>query len=255
MPARTGRDRIGEALAEQAARAGAGRKWLFLRDDGEQATIRFLSDVDDASGPGGQAVVAKFHQERRQGGGLGDPVMCTEDDSCPLCTATGEPSRLFGLFWVYVYDILHAENREQSRFGGEPWEPVNAQGRTLYRERVEGTRVFQVGSRLLKQVMTILGHEGTLLTKDYTLSRSGRRGSTDTTYLLYPLKESAFTREVPSLVSLLDYSEGRVTLTGEEARSSGTPARRAIPESELEEFDPPGNDAEEDGIEIGYDEP
>lgn len=239
MPIRTGQDRIREALAEQAARAASGRKWLFLRDDGEQARIRFLSDIDNAEGPGGIAPTAKFHMDRpKSGQGMSDPIMCTEDETCALCTTAGEPSRLLLLAWVYVYYVDHAENREQGRFGGEPWQAVQGQsGRTLYREKINGPRVLRATSRLISQIMTVYGHEGSLLTKDYTLTRSGKRGDTGVNYHLYPLKEAPFKHELEELVSLVDFAEGRVTLRGEEATGrDATVSREPVSDDDLEEY-------------------
>lgn len=228
MPIRTGVERIREALAEQAARAASGRKWLLLRDDGESALIRFLSDMEDPRAPGGLAVQAKFHIERTQaqGGGIrmSDPIMCTEDETCNLCTTTGEPSRLMTLLHVWVYHIDHAEQRQQTgRFGGEPWQPVQGMdGRSLFREVIEAPRVLRATIRLTNQIMTVYGHEGSLLTKDYTLTRTGRRGTTDVNYVLYPQKEAAFERELGKLVSLVDFAEGRATLGGEEVQTHAT---------------------------------
>ena len=228
MPIRTGSDRIREALAEQAARAAAGRKWLMLREDGESALVRFLSDIDDGRAPGGLAVQAKFHVERSQGAGgqvrMSDPIMCAEDETCNLCTASGEPSRSMLLAWVWVYHIDHAQNQEQKgRFAGEPWQPVTAgDGRTLYRETIEAPRVVKATSRLTHQIMAVYGHEGALTTKDYTLTRVGARGSTETTYSLYPQDKAKFEREIPALVSLADFAEGRATLGGEEVQTHAT---------------------------------
>lgn len=246
-PIRTGADRVREALAEQAARAASGRKWLMLREDGESALIRFLSDLDDARSPGGLAVHAKFHVQRTQapGGGIrmSDPIMCAEDESCNLCTSEGEPSRLMLLAWVWVYYIDHAENRQQTgRFGGDPWQPVNApDGRTFYREMIEAPRVVKATSRLIHQITTVFGHEGSLLTKDYTLTRAGAKGSTETTYVLYPTKEAKFERDLTkcNLVSLVDFAEGRATLGGEEVQTHATaPAAepKTVEREDLVEF-------------------
>jgi len=252
MPVRTGKDRIREAMAEQAARAASGRKWLFLRDDGEQARIRFLSDIDSTEGAGGIAVTAKFHMDRAsKGQGMSDPIMCTEDETCALCTTSGEPSRLLLLAWVYVYYIDHAANREQGRFGGESWKPVQAQeGRTLYREKINSPRVLRATSRLISQIMTVYGHEGSLLTKDYTLTRAGARGDTGVNYHLYPLKEGAFKGEVEELVSLIDFAEGKVTLRGEEATAHGaTAGREPVSDDDLAEV--PSYAPDEEGGDAG----
>ena len=248
MPVRTGSDRIREALAEQAARAASSRKWLMLREDGETALIRFLSDIDDARAPGGLAVQAKFHIERTKqpGGGIkmSDPIMCEEDESCNLCTTLGEPSRLMMLAWVWVYYLDHAENRQATgRFGGDPWQPVqSSDGRPLFREVIEAPRVIKATSRLIHQIMAVYGHEvGTLLTKDYTLTRLGARNSSETTYALYPQKAVKFERDLTKhhLVSLADFAEGRATLGGEEVQTHATePAAKSVADGDLVAVEP-----------------
>jgi len=246
MPVRTGKDRIDQAMAEQQARAAQSRKWLFLREDGETAKIRFLSDIEDASGAGGLAAVARFHDDRVQGQrGVAEPKICSENEECPFCTDEGKPSKIKGFFWMYVYYVDHAEKRDQTRFGGEEWKPVQVNGRTFFRERIEAPRVLSANSRLIKAIMSAFGHDGSLLIRDYSLSRSGAKNSPEMFYQVWPLEQGEFKIDVPALVSLVDYADGRVTLSGEEVTLRGTEAYRApVSDADLEEYGPPADSSD-----------
>ena len=248
MPIVSKVDGMRAVLAEQAARLASRRRWFSLRNDRESALIRFLSNYEDESSPGGQSVAGKFHQERiaLQGGGqrMGDPVLCSEDEDCNLCAAQGEPSKFLTLYWVFVYHVDHMENNPSiGRFAdAEPWEPVQVGGGTMFREQVNGPRILKAGSRMATQIMTIWGQEGSLLTRDFTITRAGKRGDTSTSYTFYPQDKGAFTAKVAQLIPIEDYATGKVPFSDEEVKQSGgrtaapAPVRPEVPDEDLANF-------------------
>jgi len=169
------------------------QSFVYLRDDGERARIRFLSDADS------DFVHGVFHRQFT-GNKLSDPVLCLNDSDtipegieeteCRLCALKDATARQMFFAWVYVYHILHPhQNPRLDEDATAPhWEPVKLGNRTMFKQNVGQVRMLLGGKKMLDSIVGLHEELGGLLETDFSFIRSGIRKSSDTTYSFVPAK-------------------------------------------------------------------
>lgn len=222
--------------------------FLFIRDNGERARIRFLTDAE-------QFVQGMFHRPY-DGKKVDDPVVCPEqDDNPPTIEGMGEVCDFCEMerktnkkqrpgykyfAWVYVYHILHTgQNPRLEKDASAPvWKAVKL-GRgdaaaTFYKQEVGKVKMLMFGQPLFDDLLALIAEadedadedsEGSgLLKRDYSFVRNGARRDTKTTYTFVPAnKESALSDKVSEAIDKLgDLTEAALAGTVEHyAKSSG----------------------------------
>ena len=191
------------AKRQRERQAQFSNPYLFLRDNDDQARIRFLEEPKDGLFSG------VFHRPFTKGK-LQNPVICVEQDmeppsmegmteDCPLCATEDNPGLKFFL-WVYVYHILHPnQNPALEKDATAPkWQAVKVGkgegSRTMFKQDVNKVKVLLGGKRLkdlLDEIEEAAGEDDeTLLSQDYKFIRHGSRGDSDTTYTFRAVKKS-----------------------------------------------------------------
>jgi hypothetical protein len=192
------------AKRQRERQAQFSNPYLFLRDNDDQARIRFLEEPKEGLFSG------VFHRPFTKGK-LQNPVVCVEQDNdtptvegmaedCPLCATEDSPGLKFFL-WVYVYHILHPnQNPALEKDASAPkWQAVKVgkgeSSRTMFKQDVNKVKVLLGGPRLkdlLDEVEQAAAEEGeNLLVSDYKFIRHGSRGDSDTTYVFRAVKNSS----------------------------------------------------------------
>lgn len=184
--------------------------FVYLRDDGEKARLRFLSDMDGFFS-------GVFHRPWVKGR-LQSPVVCVEQDDnpptfegmtekCDLCGPEENP-RLQFFAPVFVYYILHPhQNPALEKDASAPkWQAVKVKGETKFKQDVQKVKVLLGGKRIWDSLLALEEEsEGDgLLGRDYTFVRNGARRSSDTTYAFVPGKDSKLTKEVEEAIGKME---------------------------------------------------
>ena len=192
--------------------------FVYLRDDNEQARIRFLEEPTEGFYSG------VFHRPWVKGK-LQAPVICVEQDDnppsiegmtdeCPLCGPDDNPRMQF-FVWVYVYYLLHPhQNPALDKDPQAPkWKAV-AVGRkpsqvTMFKQDVNKVKILLGGSRLKDEIDNAIAAaaetDATLLEADYRFIRHGEKRSTDTRYNFISIaKSKTLTAEVTKAIDELD---------------------------------------------------
>jgi len=177
--------------------------FVYLREDLEQARIRFLEEPSEGFYSG------VFHRPYA-GGKVGDPVICIEQDDdppqldgmtdeCKLCAARDKPSMKF-FVWVYVYYLLHPhQNPALDKDPQAPkWKVVKvgkgASMTTMFKQDVNKVKILLGGSRLKDEIDNSVAaaseNDATLLEADYRFIRHGVPRSTDTRYVFIAIPKS-----------------------------------------------------------------
>ena len=144
-----------EKKRQDEAREASGKRLygLFLKDDGDEATVRFLTE---------EPVNFYAHTVRVMRGGKErfDTCVCTQDEDCDLC-ADGDRPSFKGAYLIYDKRTFDAKDRKT--------------GKT---KKVHGQiRLYIQGMRVIGQLDRLSKRYG--LTKyDYTITRSGSGQST-----------------------------------------------------------------------------
>ncbi|KKL21404.1 hypothetical protein LCGC14_2445850, partial [marine sediment metagenome] len=169
--------------------------FVYLREDNEQARIRFLENPSEGFYSG------VFHRPY-VGGKVQAPVICVEQDDspptmegmtdeCSLCNQGDSPGMKF-FIWVYVYYLLHPhQNPALDKDPQAPkWKAV-AVGRkpnqvTMFKQDVGKVKILLGGPRLKDEIDNAIAAaaemDATLLEADYRFIRHGEKRSTDTRY-------------------------------------------------------------------------
>jgi len=178
--------------------------FVYLRDDGEKARIRFLAEMKDGLFSG------VFHRPWVKGR-LQSPVICVEQDTdppsfegmtetCTLCTPEENP-RLQFFLWVYVYYLLHpTQNPALEKDRDAPqWKAVKVgkgdTAKTMFKQDVNKVKILMGGKRMMDFLIDLEADAATegesLLDSDYNFIRHGARKSSDTNYVFTAIKNSA----------------------------------------------------------------
>ena len=215
--------------------------FLFIRENGERARIRFLTDTE-------QFFQGMFHRPY-DGKKVDDPVVCVEtDDKPPVIEGMGEvcsfcemerktdkkQSPGYKYFaWVYVYHILHtSQNPRLEKDATAPvWKSVKL-GRgdaaaVFYKQEVNKVKMMLFGQPLFDDLMALIAEADEdadedadasgLLRRDFSFVRNGARKDPKTTYTFVPAnKESDLSEAVSKAI------DGLGSLT--EAALAGTVA-------------------------------
>jgi len=211
LPLSRGRDALQDYLTKQSQEGFGGSRFLVLRASGEAAKIRVLTEQTEF-------VLGKFHRlaVTTSTGKLrvGDPILCSEDDTCEVCASITEDSaraRLLTFYWVWVYYVDHTRQNPSTRAGTKPWEQVVYGNMVCYREPVEAPRLLLAGSRLAAKMDTYYVRIGSITDRDYTLIRTGEKLETE--YNLLADVPAPFRTDIasiiPTLTSLEDIAYGR----------------------------------------------
>lgn len=202
--------------------------FLFLRENGDRARVRFLTDTE-------QFVHGMFHRPY-DGKKVDDPVVCPEtDDKPPTIEGMGETCNFceqerrsdkkqrpgYKYFaWVYVYHILHTN--QNPRLEKDPnavtWKAMKL-GRgdaaaTYYKQEVNKVKMLMFGQPLFDDLLALIAEadeeadedaEGSgLLKRDYSFVRNGARFDTKTTYTFVPAnKETVLGEKVTEAIDKL----------------------------------------------------
>jgi hypothetical protein len=232
------------------------QSFVYLRDDGERARIRFLSDADT------DFVLGVFHRPFTNSK-LSDPILCLNDSDtipegieateCRLCELKDATARLMFFSWVYVYHILHPhQNPRLDEDATAPhWEPVKLGTRTMFKQSVGQVRMLLGGKKMHDSIVGLHEELGGLLETDFSFIRSGARKSSDTTYSFVPAKSATKPDEkvIEAIKALTDL---------ETEALAGTLAYYAVPAAEpgaeeaapYEEEEVVGASADEDFADI-----
>jgi len=230
LPVSHGREALQEYLNRQSQDFGPSR-YLILRASGEAAKIRVLTEQTDF-------VVGKFHRLQIPTSTgkfrVGDPILCTEDETCEVCASMkddSERARLLSLYWLWVYFIDHVTQNPSTRAGTKPWEQVIFGNQVCYREPVEAPRLLLAGSRLAKVMDTYYIRLNSITDRDYTLVRSGEKLATEYSFIAdapAPFRAD-IASVIPTLASLEDVAYGRTGDTDPTGDTSRTAHEAAAP--------------------------
>jgi len=243
---------------------------VFLRDDGEVAVFRILTD---------DPLDCDMHNMYDSAvGGRPEWKLCQRPDPCEHCDKEIPRSRMF-YFWVWLQRILHPTPAEDGS-----WEPMKIGNRTYYVEEVNYPHIFKRtfgrGNANWNAFKSIYDNFGTWKDRPFTWRRNGQRKNINTTYALTGLDKEPLSKEIaemagklPSLESIvtgkvtsLDGVEGlpespyrrRQQEQGSESQGSGRApggrrssvrsAVQAPAKPEAEEDEPPWNDEEQPSV-------
>ena len=173
---------------------------------GDIARVRFLTDIDEIFW-GYFHTIPKF---TRTGKRYSESFYCIAEDKekCPYCEAVGEDiavTRRKYFFWVYVYEIFHADQSKPE------WKAVEHDDETMYKEIVGAPKILETGpgmnSYIENRFNTWVRKFKTLIDRDYLWKRTGA-SMDDTSYDLVPEDKSDFDSgllkgELPSLEALV----------------------------------------------------
>lgn len=267
----------GVAYARKRAKerqAQFSSNFLFIRDDGERARIRFLTDIEDF-------LQGMFHRPYIDGK-MYDPVVCVEtDDDPPTIEGMGDVCSLCELerktdkqhrpgykyfAWVFVYSILHRnQNPRLEKDSSAPkWKPVNVgKGEaavTFYKQEVNKVKLLLFGQPMFDQLLALnAGEEDededfNLLARDFSLVRNGARKDNKTTYtFVAATKESKLSDKVTEAIDKLTPLED-AALAGTVAHYSKASATEDAGEEEADEIESGDEEAEAEEEAVAEDE-
>lgn len=188
-----------DSFEENSRTYGHTNRNLFLQEDGERATVRFLVDLEDF-------VHGFFHRPFASGRAVVEPTVCTswqlaeglieEPVPCGWCERKDRPRQTF-FTWVYVRGIFHVKQSQ----GREPWTRVKVGNLVLFQQQVAARRLFVGGQQLFNVLKGLHQEYQTLTDRDYIYVRSGARGAQNVSYSFIPRHESLFQYEeaIPDL--------------------------------------------------------
>lgn len=209
-------------------------RYLRLRDDGDMARIRFVSEhepgLEGENGLQSYIISAQFHRTEeisKAGQRIYPIVICPkeEDDAGNLfgdCHHCKEENRrmLQFLTWAYVYNIYH---RKQNTDDSNLWERTvdgETGSRTMFREPINKFLVLQGGANISMVLQGRIDKYGVLTDRVYDYTRNGARNLTTVSYVLDGDDPSAFDAELVeqanTLPDLIDVATGRVRTMGGE---------------------------------------
>ncbi len=230
-----------EQERQDANRQGDFIPFLRLRDDGDMARIRIVSEhSEEAQATAGVHSVllnGEFHRYSKlskSGKSFFTTSLCElEQDpetselsgECPYCDRDITRSTQF-MVWVYVRGILH---KVQNSNPEKPWKVVKMGVGTMYAEEIGKFMVWQDGFFMSQKIEGRISRYDTLTDRDYTITRHGMRGTQKVQRDLETEEPSAISAEIlaesAELPDLVKIATGEITKmdgTGE-AEKSVTP--------------------------------
>lgn len=210
-----GVETIKQRTQEVEELASQSRIMVLGIQDGESATLRFLTDTDGI-------IKDKLHnvQVTNPKGTSWRKIRCTKEDTgiCEHCTAGKTPSYVLYL-WAYVYYKLHPNQNPKLNddANAQKWAPTKVGTSTYYKEELNQPMIFRstLGGKdkaIEKAFFEFSDEYGTWCDRDYKWSRKGKE--LDTTYLLTPKDPSKMSKEIEEvkegLPALSDYVLGKV---------------------------------------------
>ena len=170
---------------------GAGGDNFYLKSDGDSALVRFMIDGDEL-------IAGQFHRVvkvSKNGNKYWDEMFCTGDDSCPYCDSD-DPDEIKTSFrfiaWVWVYEKRHDEQLD------EEWEAKEIGGELKYIEKINKPMLFRHGYNLSIIITALYTKYGTLVDRDFEISRSG--SGLNTRYSVLPEEKSKVSAEVKKAI-------------------------------------------------------
>jgi len=186
----------------------------FKLRDGDKARFRFITDADNI-------IRAYFHRIPivfPSGKMWNEDVFCKREEGieCEFCKRVDEQERKAGLklcSWVYAYEIQHKfqNPRLQKEEDAEVWKK-NKSG--MYVENINKAMFWLSGvgkdKVLLKMLANLNAKYGTLLDREYEITRSGF--DKGTTYTIIPESPSAIPENIKhlNLPDLLKVVKGEI---------------------------------------------
>ncbi len=267
----------GVAYARKRAKerqAQFSSNFLFIRDDGERARIRFLTGLEDF-------LQGMFHKPYIDGKGY-DPVVCVEtDDDPPTIEGMGDVCSLCELerktdtkhrpgykyfAWVFVYTILHRNQNPylEKDANAAKWKPVQlGKGEaaiTFYKQEVNKVKLLLFGQPMFDQLLALnVGEEDAdedinILARDFSLVRNGARKDTKTTYTFVPAnKETKLSDAVTEAINKLTPLD-EAAMAGTVAHYAKASVTADSDEDEAEDIETADEEVEEAEAEVVEDE-
>lgn len=224
--------RVADGDIPQGGGGGGGIWHLRLLDDGESASIWFLTEYEDF-------FWERFHRAEDANGKYKGQQICVSSalgQDCQYCDNGDNPRTEF-LAWVY--EMNHDFPTPTK---GAVSTKVGNGRRTVYRKEINEVRLLRASVMHIAAPKTRAERLGTLLDRPYEWVRGGEKGSTRPVYMLEPLDKEAMPGDVKALIAglpdLEDVAFGRVDKDEAKAKSYGT--RKVTPpvvaiETETEE--------------------
>ncbi len=208
---RTGADATAKAYAENTSGGGSGNDfipYMRLQDDGDIVRFCFVTelDVETAKKAGTPHVVinAEFHRIQKTSSGgktYYNFDLCDLDyDSeagemtgeCSECSADNRRTSRF-MTWIYVESFLHTfQNPDQS----QPWQKVQMGRMELFRQPVNSYMVFADGFYMWQSLQGKIDMYGTMMDRQYMITRHGARNQRKVTRDLDALKQDPISAEI-----------------------------------------------------------
>ncbi|KKM02629.1 hypothetical protein LCGC14_1782510 [marine sediment metagenome] len=241
--------------------------FVYLREDLEQARIRFLEEPTDEEG----LYSGVFHRPWVKGK-LQNPVICVEQDDspptiegmtddCPLCASNDAPGMKF-FVWVYVYYLLHPhQNPALDKDPQAPkWAAVKvgkgAASATMFRQDVNKVKILLGGPRLKDEIDNAVAaaaeNDATLLEADYRFIRHGVPKSSDTRYNFVAIGKSSklkdeVTKAIDELGDIEEAAiEGTVSFFANPSTAEASEEPEETEEEEQEETEEEASEAAEE---------
>jgi hypothetical protein len=172
-------------MREKHAFKGSGIRKLWLTNDGDIAKFRVLTDGNDI-------FTHLFHElklESSRGREFTKDVLCTRrldaeaefldpESACRHCSA-GVPAKPKGVLQVYVEAVAHRKPDAEGK-----WTPFKRGEQTLYAEQVSEVRIWLVRNKMFDMVVDKFSELGTLLDRNWELTRYGVTGQGPIQYVL-----------------------------------------------------------------------
>ena len=171
--------------------SGSGLRHLWLKDDGETARIRFLTDGDEIYWDW-------FHRIEERGQYRGERICVRSalDEPCNYCDE--EVKSIFQwIAWVYVEYVDYASP-------GQGRKPVTIGRTKMYREHMNEARLLRLAGAHANSVKMRFEKLGTLLDHEFDWTRSGPKGTNRPQYTLDPVEKCKMPKELRELLAELD---------------------------------------------------
>lgn len=129
--------------------SGGGSEFFSLKNDKDTAVVRFLHEGEDD--------LDWYVVHEAQINGKKRWVQCLEDETCPMC-ASGNKTQL--KLFLQMVD-----------------------------KRDGKVKLWERGQKFIPKIISLINRYGNLVGREFEIERSGKAGSKDTQYLIYPLDE------------------------------------------------------------------
>lgn len=194
MPIREGIEEIEKRNKQvQEALAASAIPELVLREDGEVAIFRILTDRP-----------ADFDAHETYDptvGGRPEFPLCRRPDQCEYCDKQIRRTRMFA-FWIWLRQVLHPNPSSDQN-----WPARRIGSRTYFIEEINSVhllkRKFGRGNILWNAFKDAYDLHGTWLDRDYSFRRAGAPRDINTTYSLTGLDKEPLSKELVEIAGRL----------------------------------------------------